>query len=292
MAGADLCEAVRRHARAVVNGARSVQIDLGAADVEPGRAGLDPGVHLLDAPAEDRARYVLILDTINFGSGWFHELRTSGGEDPTSALSRRLSEHARASGGPWAADRLQALTSHDVAGVLAQDPGHELMDLYAAALRALGDWLGPRSALEAIHAAGSAQGLAADLVAGMPLFEDPGFYKRAQITANDLVLAGVADFADADELTAFADNLVPHVLRLDGVLVYEPDLAATIDAGTEIPSGSREETEIRAATIVACDALAARAGVAPRVLDNWLWNRGLEPRYAERPAHRTRTTAY
>ena len=41
----------------------------------------------------------------------------------------------------------------------------------------------------------------------MPFFDDLGFYKRAQITANDLALAGVATFDDIDELTVFADNL-------------------------------------------------------------------------------------
>ena len=55
----------------------------------------------------------------------------------------------------------------------------------------------------------------------MPLFDDRGFWKRAQILPNDLALAGVAHFADLDRLTIFADNLVPHVLRIDGVLVYE-----------------------------------------------------------------------
>ena len=32
-------------------------------------------------------------------------------------------------------------------------------------------------------------------------------------------------------LTLFADNLVPHVLRIDGVLVFDPDLVQRIDAG-------------------------------------------------------------
>ena len=59
----------------------------------------------------------------------------------------------------------------------------------------------------------------------LPFFADTGFYKRAQITANDLQLAGVADFADIDRLTIFADNLVPHVLRVDGVLRYSDELA-------------------------------------------------------------------
>jgi hypothetical protein len=42
----------------------------------------------------------------------------------------------------------------------------------------------------------------------------------------------------------------------------------------------------------ACEGLARRLGVAPRLLDNWLWNRGGEPAYAARPAHLTRTVFY
>ena len=71
----------------------------------------------------------------------------------------------------------------------------------------------------------------------MPFFADPGFYKRAQITAHDLHLAGVVAYPDIDRLTIFADNLVPHVLRLDGVLHYDDELAALIDAGIELPAG-------------------------------------------------------
>jgi hypothetical protein len=126
----------------------------------------------------------------------------------------------------------------------------------------------------------------------MPYFADHGFFKRAQITANDLVLAGVADFADADELTVFADNLLPHVLRLDGVLALDDELASRIDRGELLEPGGAMERELRACAVHACELLAHRLGVAPRLLDNWLWNRGLEPGYATRPAHLTRTVFY
>jgi hypothetical protein len=125
----------------------------------------------------------------------------------------------------------------------------------------------------------------------MPFFDDRGFYKRAQIVPNDMALTGVATFADLDRLTIFADNLVPHVLRVDGVLHYEPRLAERIDRGELLPPG-REETEIRACAVHACELIAARLGVPARVLDTWLWNRGQEPRYKALPRHRTRTTAY
>jgi hypothetical protein len=134
--------------------------------------------------------------------------------------------------------------------------------------------------------------LARRLARDLPYFADHGFHKRAQITANDLALAGVATFADLDDLTVFADNFLPHVLRLDGVLVLDADLAARIDAGVLLAPGCPEEVELRACAVHACELLAARFGVAPRVLDNWLWNRGLEPAYARRPAHLCRTVFY
>ena len=86
----------------------------------------------------------------------------------------------------------------------------------------------------------------------MPLYRDVAryddfevsFYKRAQITACDLAAAfdgrGHGRFGDLDRLTMFADNLVPHVLRCEGVLVYTPELAARVDAGALLPHGSPE----------------------------------------------------
>jgi hypothetical protein len=137
----------------------------------------------------------------------------------------------------------------------------------------------------------SAERLASLLVAGMPFFDDRGFYKRAQIVPNDLALAGVAEFDDLDRLTIFADNLVPHVLRVDGVLRFEPELADRIDRGELLPPGGPEE-EIRACAVHACELIAGRLGVPPRILDTWLWNRGQEPRYKAVPRHRTRTVFY
>jgi hypothetical protein len=288
-----LCDEVRRHCAAVAGSARWVRIDANVDVPAGGRAGLDPELHLLEAPAEDVARYVLVLDAINFGSGWFGTLRTEAGESATDAITRRLTRHCRSRGSPWTAAELRALDETAVAGVLGQDPAHELMGLYAAALNQLGAWLGRRGALEAVdEAAGSAQRLAESLARGMPFYDDRGFYKRAQITANDLVLAGVAAFGDIDELTVFADNLLPHVLRLDGVLVYAPELAREVDAGRELPQGAEMEREIRACAVHACEALARRVGVAPRTLDNWLWNRGNKLSHGARRPHLTRTTFY
>ena len=289
MAPPTIPEQVRRHCAEVAATARWVRIDPDAETVRGGVQGLDPELHLLDADPEGIARYVLVLDTINFGSGWFPTLRRGS----TNAMTERLTAAARRADGPWSAPELRAMEPATVADVLGEDAGHPVMALYARALRELGRFLGDRAALDVVaDARGSAARLAGDLAGAMPTFADPGLYKRAQITANDLVHAGVADFADVDRLTVFADNLLPHVLRLDGVLVLHEELAARIDRGDLLEPGGEMEHELRACAVHACELLAGRMGVAPRVLDNWLWNRGLGPPYSERPAHLCRTVFY
>jgi len=288
-----LSDDVRRHCAEVAANARSVRIDataLGA--VEPSQPPeLDPQVHYLEGAPEDVARYLLALDAINFGSGWFPLLDKRPGLSGYFTVAWNMSDDWRANG-PWTVDDLRAMTTERIAAALRQRPGLELMSLFAQALREFGRMLNGRDAVAFVEAArGSAQELAAMLARGGAMFADHGFYKRAQIAANDLALAGIAQFDDLDALTIFADNLVPHVLRCDGVLVYDDALAGHIDAGLDLPAG-REEREIRACAVHACELLAQRTGVPPRVLDVWLWNRGQTPEYKTRPRHRTRTVYY
>jgi hypothetical protein len=284
-----LPEEVRRHCAEVARGARWVRIDERASTRAEGIAGLDADQHFLEGDPEAVARYVLILDAINFGSGWFPTLR----DGTTVGMTRRLTATVRERGAPWTGAELRALDAAQVAAVLEEDAAHPLMAQYAEGLRQLGGLLGGGGALDLVTAAGgSAAALARRLAEALPFFADRGFYKRAQIAANDLALAGVAEFADLDTLTVFADNFLPHVLRLDGVLVLDPDLTARLDAGVLLAPGGAEEVELRACAVHACERLAERFGVAPRVLDNWLWNRGLEPAYAARRAHLCRTVFY
>ena len=287
-----LCGEARRRSAALAATARHVEIDTGALDrVEPGPPpDLDPQRHFLEGSPHDVAAYLFTLDAINFGSGWFPTLRkrpgSSGYYTVASALADRFRER-----GPWSSAQLRDLTAAELAEVLGQEPDHELMALYAVALNDLGAFLGDRHPLDVVAAAGGSAERLAESLTAMPLFRDEGFWKRAQITPNDLALAGLADFGDLDSLTIFADNLVPHVLRVDGVLRYAPALAERIDRG-ELLAPGEEEREIRACAIHACELIAARLGIAPRMLDVMLWNRGQEPRYKARPRHRTRTVFY
>jgi hypothetical protein len=157
------------------------------------------------------------------------------------------------------------------------------------------------------EAGGSGAALIASLLA-MPLYRDVAvhdgitvpFLKRAQLTVSDLAHAlpeSLGRFRDLHELTIFADNLVPHVLRIDGVLRFTPDLVARIEAGETIAWGSAEEVEIRACAVDAVEQIvllvrARSAAVHARDLDDWLWRRGGGPAYKARPRHRTRCPYY
>jgi hypothetical protein len=288
-----LPDEVRAHAAQVVERARWVRIDLDAAGaIEPGGiAELDPDRHFLDGPRDQVAAYLLCLTTINFGSGWFPTLSKRAGMSGYFTVASSLADRFRA-GGPWSNEQLRALSTDEIADVLGQRRDHELMSLFSQALRQLGAFLGARTPLQLIESAnGSADRLARTVASGMSMWNDVGFYKRAQILANDVQLGGVATFSDLDDATIFADNLVPHVLRCDGVLVYDDALAAHIDAEA-ILTNAEQEREIRAGAVHACVHIARRLGVPERVLDMWLWNRGQAPEYKARPRHRTRTVFY
>ncbi|MEA2154943.1 MAG: hypothetical protein QOE11_1083 [Solirubrobacteraceae bacterium] len=290
---AGLCDEVRTSCAAIAAAARWVQIDLDAlARVEPGPPPeLDPVRHYLEGTPQDVATYMLAVDAVNFGSGWFPTLRKRAGCSGYFTVAWAIADRFRAEGA-WTPAGLRAMSTGEIAATLGQRADHELMALYAQALRSLGAFLGGRDALAVVgEARGSAERFAQQLAGGMALFADRGFYKRAQIAAADLALAGVARFGDLDRLTIFADNLVPHVLRCDGVLRYDERLATHIDAGLLLASGPQER-EIRACAVHACELIAARAGATAHELDNWLWTRGQAPQYKTRPRHRTRCVYY
>ncbi len=313
---------VRAACQRVAERARFVRIDPGriepyaaslAAEVAPAPE-LDRAHHFFGAP-EATVAFVLTLDAINFGSGWFPVLRKRPGLSGYFTVASSLKDRFEAAG-PFAPDELARLTAADCAAFLGQDldggPVEELMELFSRALNDLGRLLLDRHGgrfLGPVEAAGGSAERLVGVLAGMPFFRDVEpygelavpFYKRAQLSTTDLALAfdgdGPGRFGDLDRLTIFADNLVPHVLRVDGVLRYDPELAVRIDAGELIPAGTPEEVEIRAAALHAVELLVAAlrdAGTATTAmrLDYLLWNRGQRPSYKARPRHRTRTVFY
>ncbi|MDX6610547.1 MAG: hypothetical protein QOF85_2472 [Solirubrobacterales bacterium] len=293
----------------VASRARSVWIEEGSVEayaVElPARAEPpppDPATELVEGDQEARATFVFCLDAINFGSGWWPTIRKRPGHSGYFTIAAGLTERFR-DDGPWSAVELARLDARGIATVVGQDAGHPLMADYAATLRDVGERVtrhyGGLFENVVDAAAGSAVQLSG-LLAAWDAFADAStyegravpFFKRAQIAAADIDRMGVAELRDLERLTAFADNLVPHVLRVDGLLRLDPVLEAKIEAGDLLEHGSSEEIELRACAVHAIELLSATTPLSPAEIDGILWNRGRAERYKSRLRPRSRNTAY
>jgi hypothetical protein len=118
------------------------------------------------------------------------------------------------------------------------------------------------------------------------------------------------------ELTMFADYRVPQILHHLRMLTYPPTLLGLLRAQIPLPSGSREEVSIRAASVLAVEAVRERITsmqhedstkdavvVNSVMIDFYLWDKakaieegedkveGVETREMV-PAHRTRSIWY
>ncbi|MPZ14341.1 MAG: hypothetical protein GEU73_07935, partial [Chloroflexi bacterium] len=261
---------------------------------------LDPAHHYVEPELDPGGTlaFVLTLDAINFGSGYFPELKKQPGLSGYFTIATQLATRFR-NDGPLTSDELANLDAAACARIFGQDQRNpvamELMGLFARALNDLGQFVmdryGGRLTALVQEAEHSAEHLV-HILSQMPFFDDVQayqgmrvpFFKRALLTAADLSLAfrgrGLGRFDDLDHLTIFADNLVPHVLRLDGVLIYAPELAERIDREELIAASSPEEVELRACAVTAVERVVAelhRRGetrVTAMALDYLLWNRG------------------
>ncbi|MEM9465775.1 MAG: queuosine salvage family protein [Actinomycetota bacterium] len=283
------------------------------------RAPNDPGQQPI-GDAETTAAFVLTLDAVNFGSGYFPHLRKRPGHSGYHTIAASLRDWVT-DAGPITTASLRERSVEAWAETFGQhldgSPAQELVELFTVALRDLADFVDTSaggSFAGVVEEAGGSAAALADALTAMPFYRDEhehpvagrvSFYKRAQITVQDLAVAfgneGLGRFDDLDQLTMFADNLVPHVLRIDGVLEFAPELLTRIEAVDDITIGSAEEIEIRACAVHAVEMLAAAVrtrAVDPRprittgTLDNVLWNTGADERYKAIPRHRSRCVFY
>ena len=298
------------HVRIVPDGIERFAATL---DLDPPRN--DPGQDRMGSE-ETGTAFVLALDAINFGSGYFPSMRKRPGMSGYHSIANSLRDHVADTGGLTTA-RLAAWTVDDAAATFGQlldgGPAHELMELFTQAWHDLADFVervGDGSFQATVAAADGSAARLVEMLAEMPFFHDvhshPAvaevlLYKRAQIVVQDLHVAfgghGPGHFEDRRELTMFADNLVPHVLRVEGVLEFDAALVARIEAVDDIAVGSPEEVEIRACGVHAVELLrAALADRGDRItagdLDNVLWNMGSQARYKAIPRHRSRCVFY
>lgn len=326
------CAAVRESCARVMQNARYVRIDEGAVKVFAAQTDASmqlkiKGVtwdsagwhYCADASAAGplTCQYVFVLDALNW-CFW----PTEGLEYDN--LATALKVVLEADGAAFSGARLASLT---LPQLMAWFPSHTLPEPEERLLRL--QELG--AALEANFAglaenmvkaaAGSAVRLVSLVLQHLPGFRDATiyqgrlvhFYKRAQILVGDVWAAygkqlesvevvGVTTpspycFSDIGELTMFADYRVPQLLRHFGVLEYDEELAALVDARLELSCGSPEEVEIRAATVLAVEQLRQTLldrGVSLLTIEvDWLlWQMGEESKERIKPHHRTRTIFY
>lgn len=312
---------VRKAAASVCRMAQTVRVDERRldeyADFLLGKYPLvetfDGTTHLATDDSARAAAYVIALDSVNFGSGWFWPARQRGCNLEYGVIAGGL-KTAFLQGKMDTPEKWTQATAEDCGRMFDIPQGLDpqldrLQDLFAAHLNMTGRILLREFGGDPLRLVAAASGSATalvEIVSGWESFRDASVYrgfsvplfKRAQILAADLHLAlGGGLFSDMDSLTIFADNMVPHVLRHDGILHYSGALAEKIDGRAEIASGSADEVELRACAIHAVELLkasAARQGhaVTSVNLDHILWARGYEPEIHEQPPHRTLTTCY
>ena len=268
------------------------------------------------------ANWMLLVDALNFcfwgeprEQRWSVEWRGQlwdGYYALAAALTRAMDE-----GVPLAdAVYLAEMTADQLASALRPAPGYPAIPLFDERLanaREVGRVLIERYHGQMIHAIEAADydavALALLLARDFPSFADIAAWndqsvpllKRAQICVGDLHTAfsgaGYGAIHGIERLTAFADYKLPQMLRREGALVYEPELAELIADYTLIPAGSEAEVEIRAATVWAVELL--RRALEERgirqtasAIDYRIWLESQSAPPDNIPYHRTRTIYY
>lgn len=274
--------------------------------------------HAFIHPALDESgvSYFLLFNALNFcywGSPkWeveFGGRKLDGAFGMLAALTRALEEGIPLLEGAF----LEGIGPTELAHILRGNVKIPLFEQRLVICREVGRVLGKsfgghfHRVLEA--AAGSAVKLVEILTSHFPSFDDSVpfgsarllFHKRAQLAPAMIHERwqgkGPGAFTDLEELTVSADYKLPQVLRKLGLIEYRNGLERMVDEGRVIPARSREENEIRAATIAAgeamTEALSPRlVGITSQRVDRLLWVIGQRKAADDKPYHRTLTTAY
>ena len=126
-------------------------------------------------------------------------------------------------------------------------------------------------------------------------FEGQSVYllKRAQIVASDLTYIFPEKIKNADLLRGFADYKLPQIFREVGLMAYTPSLAQDIDDYKLITAGSREEVEIRSATVWSIELIRQQLEkYTSSQIDNAVWLISQDQSRVTHPYHRTYTIYY
>lgn len=295
------------------------QLDQICANLAPGTLHLptwDDDVFILHPP-EARAAQILLFNTINFsyyGSPkWTIDFRGRS-EDGAWGMLGSIARAVQDDGLPlFDGAYLAEIPASDLRHILRGNVEIPMFQQRLDILHEVGSVLVSEfdgSFNNLVRAAeNDAVALVELLVIRFPSFNDVAtlgghsvaFYKRAQLATAMLYEAfggeNLGDLHRTEELTVFADYKLPQVLRRLSILHYTPRLAKRIDQLEPLEASSREEVEIRAATVWAGE-LMRQAFVFrfPQVtalhIDYWLWREGQAQGPGVQPYHRTRSIYY
>ena len=299
-------------------------------DALPAPDTLDEENHFVSGDLEQDFAYILILDSINFGSGYKPALRAEGMDMIEGSfyftIAQRLKKHFETA--PISASQAAKIHVEQVreifefpaqnavkfaqeltreATVKSTARSDELSALFTDAINELGQHIidtADGSFTQFVSNMNSSAAQCVGSLSQLDMFKDTAsyrgrniaFYKRAQITATDLHLIagknGTELFNDISECTIFCDNAVPRVLKADGILEYTPALTKIIEDQEQIPFGSDMEVEIRGCAAHAVELIARFSKHRVIDLDHRLWHRSKEPQTRTIPSHKTRTIFY
>ncbi len=319
----DLLRSVKESTAKVVNSARHVSLNgerltalsqqLNPSDIAS--AYRYEGEFYFKDSSEQLLNYVFTLNAVNFGSGLSHEWRNKRKYPGSSFKStadglKRLAQSGVSLDAQFAA----SIAEKQIAQILGVDPGFRLVSMFRQSLNELGRFVSEKygsyaSLIESLDPQTRAARLAELLFSNLKTYHDVSryhgskvfFLKRAQIISSDLFLAfegkGYGEIHDIDQLTMFADNLLPHYFRVEGVLTYADDLLGRITRGEEIPAGSEEEIEIRAFAVQAVEQMKEllqrkEKTITAAMIDNYIWHAAQDLKYKSLPRHRTVTWFY
>jgi len=276
---------------------------------------LSDDVHHVSTDREDTLSYILALEAINFGSGYFESARLQHGikvdyDFIASGLKNSFEKARFNTPKEWSvmqADDFYKIYPTIVKGQYEQVD--EMFKLFAKSISDVGSHIENEFSGRVenfYNACDNSAMKMSDIVAGWDSFKDCANYrgrevyilKRAQILAADIDLV-YKEFTDMDKITIFADNKVPHTLRYDDIIEYSEDLQNIINNREPIKSGSEEEIEMRAVSIHVVELMkeflhaSGRTEIRSVDLDRLLWHRGeYEEKFTSKPCHITKTTCY
>jgi hypothetical protein len=213
-------------------------------------------------PRMEAIRFLLVCDAINYRYVTDDGLAEYAGDGYKGAglMVKRVADHWDTLRDPAT---LARLTDADVERIFAADVPLPAITERRKHLNEVGAYFlkhpeaGHDSWLEKHQ---TPVGLAMHLADAMPGFREP-FIKRAQHFVGMVISRFRGEpgfpvaFTHAGELTVYADDVLPSILYRMGIVRYAPDLERRIRLGEPLEPDSREEVEIRAATVVAADEL-------------------------------------